>query len=399
MADLALADVTVLDLGTDVPGPFCAKLLADYGAEVIKIEPPARGDPARRVGPFPNDLPHPEQSGLFLHLNTNKWGITLDSSTPSGRAVLLRLARQADIVIENFSPGTLERWRLGFEDLAAVNPRIILTSISPFGQTGPYREYQATEIIAFAMSTRMYLHGQPDREPLRYAPDVGWFQTGATAATATLGALFTSRHHGVGQHVDVAAVECLVGNVDARTLAYAYTGQPGQRGSQPLGYPNGAYPAQDGFLPFAAGSDRFFRRLCRVIGHPELLDDPRWATPAQRQYHQDEFEALFLPWLLERTRQEVFAACQAGGVMMGPILNVGEVHQDPQMLARRYFVEIDHPAAGTLTYPGAPFMMTETPWRLRRPAPLLGQHNEEVYCGRLGYSRQDLLRLRAHGVM
>ena len=400
MADSALSDITVLDLGTDIPGPFCAKHLADYGADVIKIEDPAGGDPARRIGPFPGDIPHDEKSGVFLHLNTNKRGITLDLKATTGQKILKELAQRADIVIENFPPGKMESWGLSYQELSAVNPNIILTSITPFGQYGPYRDYQATEIVAFAMTTRMYTHGMEDREPVRYAPDAGWFQAGATAATATMGALFAARMSGVGQHVDLSAMECMMGNVDARALIYEYTKEPATRERQPTGFPGGVYPCADGFLVFAAGADRFFRRLCRAMGHPEILDDPRFATVEERQHHRDEFEAeYFLLWLLERTRYEVTEACQAESVMMGPIFSVEEMTSDPQMLARKFFVEIEHQATGKQTYPGNFFKMTETPWQISRPAPLLGEHNEEVYCGMLGYSRQDLVRLRGQGVI
>lgn len=399
MAEQALADLVALDIGVDVPGPFCAKLLADYGAEVIKIEDPAGGDPARRAGPFPQDVPHPEKSGLFLHLNTNKKGITLDLKTATGQRIFKELARGADVVVENYPPGTLASWGLSYDELAALNPRLVLTSITPFGQYGPYRDYKATEIVAFAMSARMFVHGRPDREPLRYTPDASWFQAGVTAASATMGAVIASRTYGIGQQVDVSALEAMLGNVDARTLMFEYTKEPATRERLALGYPGGVYPCKDGFLLFAAGQERFFRRLCRAMGREDILQDPRWATAEERQYHKDEFEAEFIPWLLELTRQEAFTICQAGGVMMGPILSMEELPQDPQMIARKYFTEIEHPVAGRLTYPGAPFKMTETPSQVRMPAPLLGQHNEEIYCGRLGYTREDLMRLKAQGVV
>jgi len=402
MAIGALDGITVLDLGTDIPGPYCAKMLADYGAEVIKIEDPAGGDPARRAGPFPGDIPHPEKSGLFLHLNTNKRSVTLNLKTATGRDILLDLVKRANVVIENGLPGAMDNIGLGWEDLAEVNPKLVMTSITPFGQEGPYRDYAAEEITVFAMTSRMYTHGQPDREPLRFAPDIAWFQVGQTAALATMGAIMAQERFGIGQRVDISALEALVGNVDARTIFYTISGQeppPRSQTRQTVSSAAGVLPCLDGYVLLIAGGERFFRRLLRAIGHPELAQDPRFSTPVARAEHRDEFDAIFLPWILERTRREIFQQLQAYSVMCAPIMTVDEAFTDPQEVARDFFVEIDHPAAGRLLYPGAPFIMDETPWSVRRPAPLLGEHNEQVLCGELGLSKQELLALASQGII
>ena len=402
MAIGALDGIVVLDLGTDIPGPYCAKMLADYGAEVIKIEEPAGGDPARRAGPFPGDIPHPEKSGLFLHLNTNKRSVTLNLKTATGHDILLDLVKRANVVIENGLPGAMDNIGLGWEDLAEVNPKLVMTSITPFGQEGPYRDYAAEEITVFAMTSRMYTHGQPDREPLRFAPDIAWFQVGQTAALATMGAIMAQERFGIGQRVDISALEALVGNVDARTIFYTISGQeppPRSQTRQTVSSAAGVLPCLDGYVLLIAGGERFFRRLLRAIGHPELAQDPRFATPAARAEHRDDFDAIFLPWILERTRREIFQQLQAYSVMCAPIMTVDEAFTDPQEVARDFFVEIDHPAAGRLLYPGAPFIMDETPWSVRRPAPLLGEHNEQVLCGELGLSKQELLALASQGII
>ena len=402
MAIGALDGIVVLDLGTDIPGPYCAKMLADYGAEVIKIEDPAGGDPARRAGPFPGDIPHPEKSGLFLHLNTNKRSVTLNLKTATGRDIFLDLVKRANVVIENGLPGAMDNIGLGWEDLAEVNPKLVMTSITPFGQEGPYRDYAAEEITVFAMTSRMYTHGQPDREPLRFAPDIAWFQVGQTAALATMGAIMAQERFGIGQRVDISALEALVGNVDARTIFYTISGQeplPRSQTRQTVSSAAGVLPCLDGYVLLIAGGERFFRRLLRAIGHPELAQDPRFATPAARAEHRDDFDAIFLPWILERTRREIFQQLQAYSVMCAPIMTVDEAFTDPQEVARDFFVEIDHPAAGRLLYPGAPFIMDETPWSVRRPAPLLGEHNEQVLCGELGLSKQELLALASQGII
>jgi crotonobetainyl-CoA:carnitine CoA-transferase CaiB-like acyl-CoA transferase len=396
--ELALSDVRVLDLGTDVPGPYCAKLLADYGADVIKVEPPG-GEAARRQGPFPGDEPHPEKSGLFLYLNANKRGVTLDYSSPTGRMLLDKLVRWADIVVENHLPSEAEARGLTWQRLSSLNPKLVVTSITPFGQTGPCRDVPAEEIALFAMSGRMYMHGQPDREPLRYAPDMVWFQVGGTAAVATMGALFASRRFGVGQQVDISALEALAGNVDTRTLFYTMSGNVPQPIPSTISPTSGVVPCSDGYMLMIAAGERFFRRMLRAMDMTDLLAEERFASPAARLQNRDELDAMLLPWFLERTREEAFSALQKFSVMCSPILSVNEVFDDPQMKARDYFVEIDHPVAGKLTYPGAPFKMQETPWSIRRPAPLLGEHNEDVYCGLLGLDRSDLPKLSGSGVI
>ena len=218
MPDIALSDVRVLDLSDNIAGAYCAQLLASCGAEVIKIEPPLLGDLTRASGPFPGDLPDQEKSGLFMHLNGNKKGITLNIATESGQAVLKKLVAKTDVLIETFAPAYLPSLGLDFQDLEHVNPALVMTSITSFGQTGPYKDFKATDIGVFAMSGRMYVHGLPGMAPLPYAPDVIWYQVGATAAAATMGGIFNAKFQGVGQQVDVSALESLIGNVDSRCL-------------------------------------------------------------------------------------------------------------------------------------------------------------------------------------
>ena len=399
MDNSALEGVRILDLGHSISAPYCAKLLADYGAEVIKLEPPENGDASRRMGPFPGDVVNPEKSGLFLHLNMNKKGVTLNLQCHEGANILKELVRETDILVENFRPGWLSSLDLGYGHLKEINPKLVMTSITPFGLSGPYRDYRATEMGIFAMSGRMNNHGLPDREPLRYSPDTSWFQAGATAAVATLAALFLSQSEGVGQQVDVSAMEALAGNVDNRPLFYAYSGIKSGRGNWPGGYPQGAYPCIDGYVVFGIGYGMFFERLCRAMGRPDLVEDPRFASFEALSSHLDDFEFIFLSWMMEHTKREIFELCQDEKVLCAPILGPDELLDDPQIKARGFFVQADHPEAGTLTYPGAPFKMTETPWTAPSPAPLLGEHNEAIYCDRLGYCKEDLVSLRSKGVI
>ena len=328
-----------------------------------------------------------------------KRGVTLNLECYDGQKMLKELVREADILVENLPPSYLPSLGLGYQDLESVNPRLVMTSITPFGSTGPYRDYLATELGVFAMTGRMYVHGLPDREPLRYGPDTSWFQAGATGAVATMGAFLSSRTEGVGQHMDVSAVETLAGGVDNRIMFYGYSGVKNTRGYWPGGYPQGAYPCQDGYVVFGVGYNEFFRRLCNAMGVPEMFEDPKFSTPDARSENMDELEAVFLGWILERTRTEIFHICQEHRVMCSPIFSPDELLEDPQLKARGFFTEADHPHAGRLTYPGAPFELAEAPRGITSPAPLLGEHNHEVYCGKLGYTKDDLVLLRSAGVI
>ena len=399
----ALTDLTVLDLTHYVAGPYCTKLLADYGAEVIKIEKPGEGDGARRLGPFHGDHPHPEKSGLFLHLNTNKKGITLNLKTATGVKIFRELLKDADILVESFSPRVMPRLGLDYHVLGKSNPGLVMTSISNFGQTGPYRDYRATELVSFAMGVHMYGEGEPDREPLRFPGHKSQYLAGTNAAAVTMGAYFGSKATGVGQHVDVSIMECMVAPPEgAGTLMmYAFSGiQATRQGHRREGaFPFGVYRCKDGYI-FVYGTVGFFwPRIAAWMGMPELVEDERFATPLAKREHHGDFDAIFLPWLLERTRDELFHSAQAQRLPVTPVYTMDEVLEDAQFNARGSFQEIDHPVIGRATYPGLPFKLPETPSTPQQPAPTLGEHNYEVYCQRLGYSRQDLVRLRETNVI
>src|SRR5919109_392070 len=405
MTDAPLADLRVLDLTHHIAGPYCTKLLAGYGADVIKIERPEGRDPARRYGPFPHDEPHREKSALFLHLNTNKRGLTLNLKTSSGQDVFREIVRQVDVVVENFSPRVMPSLGLAYETLERWNPRLVMTSISNFGQSGPYRDYKAQDILIYAMGGPMHQTGVAEREPIKMAGNLMQYHAGTMAATATLVGVYGGQLQGVGQHIDVSLFETHAGTVDRRSTfltAYAYTGEAIRRqdsGSQGV-LPRGVYPCQDGYVCIHVTSE-WWPRLVRMLGRPDLLTNPKFATPAARLNvaHQAEFAALFYPWLLERTRQEIMEQAQAARVLATAVNTPGNVLEDRHFRAREFFVEVDHPEAGGVTQPGPPFRMAETPWCIRRCAPRLGQHNEEVYGGMLGLSREELTVLREQGVI
>jgi crotonobetainyl-CoA:carnitine CoA-transferase CaiB-like acyl-CoA transferase len=405
MAETALADVHVLDLTHYIAGPYCTKFLADYGAEVIKIERPDGGDPARRYGPFPRDEPHPEKSALFLHLNTNKRGITLNLKTSAGKELFAELVRQVDVVVENFSPRVMPSLGFTYEALEHLNPHIVMTSISNFGQTGPYRDYKAEDIVIYAMGGAMHQTGMADREPIKMAANLMQYHTGTMAATATLVGVYGARVRGVGQHIDVSLFETHAGTVDRRSTfltAYAYTGEAiGRQDSGAQGMPpRGIYPCQDGYVCMYV-TNEWWPRLAQMLEWPDLLTNPKFATPAARMHvaHQGEFDAFFYPWLLERTKQEIMERAQAARVLATAVNTPEDVLHDRHFRAREFFVGVPHPDAGVVTQPGPPFRMAETPWCIRRCAPRLGQHNEEIYGGMLGLSKEELMVLREQGVI
>lgn len=403
MADTALEGVRVLDLTTHIAGPHCTKLLADYGADVIKIEKPRTGDSARSIGPFHGDDPHPEKSGLFLHLNTNKRSVTLDLSRREGREIARRLAERVDIVVENFVPGAMAELGLDYVLLSELNPRLIMTSISEFGQTGPYRELRASEITSYAMGGPMNVNGHPDREPLKLGGNVANYHAGSVGAYSTMLALYTTEEDGQGQHVDVSIYETQAGFRDRRVIfltAYAYTGEIMERSEPGARLGAGTRPCADGYVNINAVGDRF-RDMCRMIGYPELADDPRFSTQAARMEPDasEAFDEYYLPWLMEHTMRDAVAIAQEHHLLAGAINTVEDLVQEPHFRERGFWEEIDHPYTGPVTYTGRPFIMSETPRPQARRAPLLGEHTADVLCGELGYSQRDVVLLREQGVV
>ena len=396
-----LTGVKVIDLTHHISGPYCTKLFADYGADVVKIERPDGGDPARRMAPFYKDEPGLEKSGLFLHLNTNKRSLTLNLQSEAGRKILLELARDADIVVESFSPGFLPSLDLGYEAFEALNPRLVMTSISNFGQTGPYKDYKASEITLYALGGTMISTGMPDREPVKLGLTVEQFYAGMVCATATMGAFFGATASGVGQHVDMSLMEIMVANQDRAVqghMIYQYTGPgAGRTGGGSAGrtiVPVGVYPTLDGYVQFFALTPRW-DRICKMIGRPDLIDDPHFTAPenfAGNPEVKEEFDGILLEWLLQHTKREVMELSQAAGHPCGAINTMEDVFNDPHLEARAFFAEVDHPATGPLRYPGPQFRMSETPWRPGR-APLLGENTAAVLAG-LGYAPEDISRLR-----
>jgi crotonobetainyl-CoA:carnitine CoA-transferase CaiB-like acyl-CoA transferase len=392
--DLTLGDVCVLDLSEDLAGPFCTKLLAGLGAEVIKVERPDSGDVSRRAGPFPGDAPDREQSALFLYLNTGKKSITLDVASRTGAVILQRLARECDILVESFPPGYLDGWGLSYAALEPLNPGLIYTSVTPFGHSGPYHQFKGSELIAQAMGALMQTIGLPDREPLKIGGNAALYTTGMSAFAATMIALYARDVQGYGQHVDVSAMETMAVAQIHSSIQYQFGRTPTRRES-PL------VAAKDGWV--SPGLERGVRqdtwaRVCELIGRPDLKDSPAFNTPEARREHQQNLLAILGGWTVTQSKEQLYHLLQELRSVAGYVATVEDLFTSKQLVARQFFQAIDHPAAGQALYPGAPFRIEADTWRHAR-APILGEHSVEIYGGRLGLSSTDLARLRGAGIV
>ncbi len=387
----------VIDLTHYIAGPYCTKLLADFGADVIKIEKPGGGDGARKTGPFFHDDPHPEKSGLFLYLNTNKRGITLNLNTQTGRELFKELIKGADIVVESFSPGVMAGWALDYQALEKINPGLVMTSVSNFGQTGPYRDYKSSHIVTCAMGGWTHTAGDETGVPPQAGGWLTHYITGIVAAIGTLSALFYRNETGVGQHVDISSMEALSPTMVYPTVNYAYTGLAEWRiGNR---FPFVILPCKDGYIGMNLLTQDQWELFCNFVGMPELLENPNYTYGLDLMEKWEEVQAKIAPWFADKNADEVFHEGQSWRIPFALVPTTEEILEFPQHKERGFFVDVDHPATGKVTYPGAPFRMSETSWEVKRHAPLLGQHNEEVYCKELGYTKADLVKLFGLGVI
>jgi crotonobetainyl-CoA:carnitine CoA-transferase CaiB-like acyl-CoA transferase len=400
-----LEGLLVVDLTEWVAGPNCTKQLADYGARVVKIERPG-GDPARRMGPYPGDRADPECSALFLHLNTNKDSVVVDLGVPAGAELVRTLAARADIVVDSHRPGTLATLGLGAEDLLAAKADLVVTSVTPFGQTGPYRDWEMTEIVAYAMGGSMSSSGEPDREPVKLAGHAVLMQSGATAATATLGALVHAQLTGQGQHVDVATFETQNGSFDRRRyylLSYQYSGAVRPRvataGSGQAGV-GGRFECADG-KQVTTGIiwPDHVSRMVKVLADDHLTELWEQCGLELAARHGDLINTLLAKWAAGRHARAAMREAQAAGwpvvVVNDPLLLL----EDEHLVARGFWATAAHPVAGPLPHAGPPFRIDGGGWRLRRPAPMLGQDTDRVLSELAGLPRDRIADLRREGVV
>jgi crotonobetainyl-CoA:carnitine CoA-transferase CaiB-like acyl-CoA transferase len=398
MTKTALAGLRVVELCEMIAGPYCAKALADMGAEVVKVEKPACGDPARRAGPFPQDVPHPERSGLFLYLNTNKRSVTLDITRPTGRRLLGDLLRDADIVVEDLPPGRADALGLGHEALSAVYPELIVTSITAFGTSGPYRDWRAYHLNIYHGSGHSSFIYQDPREaargPVVAGAYVGEYDAGMAAALATMAAVLGRQETRRGQEIEVSKQEAMVALERVDIARFANDPSPMKR----PGMVGGLVRTRDGHIVITAVLNQQWLGLVEVMGNPAWAQDEMCRDEISRSQYRDQIQPHIEEWAAGCTSEDVYRRAQEAGVPLGPVRTVAEVMAWEQARERGFFAEIEHPEAGRMEYPTTSCRFSETPWEAERPAPLLGQHNDEVYCGRLGYSRRDLARLSAAGV-
>ncbi len=396
----ALEGLFVLDASDGIAGGYCTKLLAGLGAEVVKIERPGTGDPIRHAPPFKDDIPNPETSTLHLHLSMAKKSLTLDLSSATGQSLLKRLLVQADVFVESFSPGTLDEWGLSPEALRKEKPGLIVTSISYFGQTGPYSRYEGNELIAYAAGGYAYLTGLPYREPIKAGGSQAEYQAGLQAAAATLAALCLRDQTGIGDHLDVSVVEAIC-FTHAGMSPYLNNGIVFKRvGARLLSeapramYPSTILPCKDGFVHVHyAPADP---ALLGVLTEKPRLSDPElWETP---RAHADEIDELVCEWLSHHDKHEAVRLGQELRHPFTEVLDTGDLFQDAQFIERGFFAEIDHPVAGRFAHVGPPLGMSSTPWRAAR-APLLGEHTAAILRGRLGLSLEEIGILSAGGVI
>ena len=393
--DGLLPGVRVLDVGQGISGPYCGKILAQMGAEVIKVEPPD-GDSARRMGPFPKNISQPEKSGLFLALNANKYGVTLDLSSPEGADSFRKLAATADIVIENPPPVFLEDLGLGYESLKAINPGIVFSSITPFGNRGPYKDYKATDLVLYHMSG--HAHGllgavkDPDNDPpIRAGGHQAEFVGGLAAATATMMALYGKRMTGIGGRIDISSFEAMVTQLISG-LANSAWGRPAPPrdiakveeaaiGGM-VGAIGGILPCNDGYVAISPREDAQWERWLGVMGNPEWSTDDRYSTRDSRQKNSPSLWKLRSDWSVHYSKHEIASLGQEQRIPCFPVNTVLDLMSDEHLAHREFFVEIQHPAVGVLKYPGSAYKLSNSPLPLSaRPAPLLGEHNSEILEG------------------
>ena len=421
MDNTLLGGCRVLDL-TDAKGLLCGKVLGDFGADVIKIEKPG-GDPARRIGPFYRDTPDPEKSLFWFATNTSKRGITLDIGVPDGRDLFLRLAASADMVVESFDPGYMDAAGLGYPDLKHIKPGLIMTSITPFGQSGPYAHYDATDLVATSMGGLARILGDLGRPPVRMGcVPQAYFQAGLQGALGSAMAYYHRELTGVGQHVDVSMQEAmtltLMNAVEIFEMLKANLVGLGQffvsvrPGQAPL-FTRTIVPCKDGYITVMFGGGAFSgvaessKALVKWANEEgmalELKDfdfATQWDASTLTQEESDRRNATIGQFFMTKTKAELYEKAAEKGILLAPCNTVEDLTKNEQLQARGFWEKVEHPELGdTIVYPGAPLKIEETPWQIHRRAPLIGEHNEEVFVGELGLTAEQIAILKANGVI
>ncbi len=409
-SQLALSPYRVLDL-TDEKGMLCGRILGDLGADVIKVEKPG-GDKARNIGPFYHDIPDPERSLCWFAYNANKRGITLNLETADGREIFQKLVKTSHFVIESFAPEYLEQMGLGYPVLSKANPAIIMASITPFGQSGPYKDYKSSDIVAMAMGGLMYITGDRDRPPVRVSVEQAYLHAGAQAAIGALLAHWYRELTGKGQRVDVSIQECIIPTMPeilphwsfaqyklVRSGSYIFRGQAWQRA---------AWPCKDGQIGMRILTGAYAKAVTPLIewmneeGMAGKLKDISWAEIDVSKITQEEYdswEGEFIKFFLKHTREELYQEALKRGIHLLPAYTPDELVKERQLVSRNYWTEVAHPELNTtITYPGPFARFSLTPCQIRRRAPLIGEHNQEIYQ-ELGISPEELITLKQANII
>jgi benzylsuccinate CoA-transferase BbsE subunit len=400
MSFSALQGLRVLDLA-DEKGMFCAKLLADMGADVIKVEPPG-GDPARNIGPFLRDEPNPERSLYFWYHNTSKRGITLNLESHKGQEILRRLIGTADVIVETFPPGYLKKISLDYEALKELNPRLIMTSITSFGQTGPYKDYQSCDLVASALGGQMYVCGDSDTPPLKPYGEPAYLVASLFGAIGTLLALYYRHFSGKGQQVDISMQECIAAAIEPVNVRYLYD-QVVVRRQGSLQWNNAfrLFPCRDGYILLS-----LFQQWGTLIewldseGMAADLKDEKWRHPEVQFKEKEHIIQVLEQWTRRHTRAELMEQGQLMHFPWASVNNIEELWHNPQLLERGFFVEVAHPEQeASFRYPGAPYKPSRSPWQISRRAPLIGEHNQQILEEELGFSKAEMAELASRGVI
>ena len=400
----ALEGVSVLDLSHCIAGPYCTRLLAGFGADVLKVEPPG-GERGRRMGPFYQDEPGPDTSLPFAYLNAGKRSVTLNLKSDAGREILMSLLPDTDVLVENFAPRVMPSLGLEYEALREIAPHLVMVSISNFGQTGPYRDHKAADIVEYALGGLMYIFGAYDREPLKHAFNQAQFKAGTDAASATLMALYHQRvtggrSGGVGQRVDVSIQEAVASGLRDVVNNYTYTGAVRRRQPNHSGDLQRLRATADGYLlpnP-GLGGGLNWDSFVEFLALPEL-DDDKFRTPSARLVNAEELGRILDEYFIRQNKYERFYGSHERRFIFGVIQSPEEAMNDPQFAHRGFFEEHRHPEMGAVTFPGAPFILEATPWETGAPSPSAGQHNDEVLGGQLGFSKVEQAELRSEGIV
>ena len=391
----ALEDIKVVDLTRTLAGPFCTMLLGDMGADVVKIEEPSQGDETRNWTPFWNS-----ESTQFVTFNRNKRSMTVNLKEPEGVELVRQIAADADVMIESFRAGALERMGLGYDDISAINPRIVYCSISGYGRTGPMADMPGYDLIIQAYSGLMHLTGEPDRLPLRVGFSLVDLFAGMMAYGTVVTALRQRDHTGKGQWVEASLLDGQVAALSYHATRYLGTGEDPQRmgSGHPSLVPYQSFASSDGYFILGCANQSLWERMCRGIGREDLLEDPRFVTNTERVAHREECVGILMEVFKHKSTEYWVELINGAGVPCGPINRVSEVVTNPQVLARNMIAEMEHPNVPNLKTPNSPLKLTDSPAAIRRPPPLLGQHNDEVLAEH-GFTAEQIADLRARGVI